>query len=425
MFGYAGMQKVINSFLIATVFIFSSKSSVDLFESIRTGDIEAIRQQVELGVDVNTSLDGIYTKPFNLLSLSIFDREEEIALYLLSKGATLDGDEATIHQIAREGLSRVLRVLLEKQPSRLVAGDNVLAVAASHGHYDVCKMLLEHAQIHNISWGDEFSLAMQAAISQDHDDIARLLLSYGAPTSGDVFLSAIKGGSGGIVRTLIQHGADVESEVPAQIRSRLRTPLDFATSRLERADPDAAFAIYELVSALPEATAVPSHIAAAIKAPSAEIDQLDIAEKIVRSAEIGYLDYVQTYLPDLSSEELKSTIPRAITTALESGHDDIARILVERFDIRDEDKNLILAAAVQESSPGFVRMLFRMGFMPIDEKSQIIVTKAWESGTQRSIPRGRILNEMVVGGLDMCHIDPAKLPELVASMFRDTVTSCP
>jgi hypothetical protein len=153
------------------------------------------------------------------------DRDAALVLFeLIRAGATLDGAA----DAALDGIREL--TMLERPSERLVT-------AARLGFLDVVQSLLsgEPGMISR----DDLRQAVVVALQKDHDDIARWLLASGAPADGGPLHVAAAASSPGMVRYLLQLGADPSEEFLS------KTPLEYWLEI--QATADKAGILHELV----------------------------------------------------------------------------------------------------------------------------------------------------------------------------------
>ncbi|KAJ3898534.1 ankyrin repeat-containing domain protein [Lentinula edodes] len=103
---------------------------------------------------------------------------------------------------------------------------NALQAASSEGHESIVKLLLEHDANVNAQ-GGHFGNALQAASSKGHESIVKLLLENNADVhaqggySGNALQAASSKGHESIVKLLLEHNADVNVQV-GQYRNALQ-----------------------------------------------------------------------------------------------------------------------------------------------------------------------------------------------------------
>lgn len=153
-------------------------------------------------------------------------RDAEYVLYeLLRAGATLPGVDLT--DIAKDGLAELS--VIEGISDKIVA-------AARMGFFDEVSNLIDDTQRPDV---DTLRMAVIEAFQNSHDDIARMLLSRGAPVDGGVLHVASSFSSPGMVRYLLVRGADPNEPVDG------KTPLQSWFD--QRSTLDAEFNLHELI----------------------------------------------------------------------------------------------------------------------------------------------------------------------------------
>lgn len=155
------------------------------------------------------------------------NQDAKYVLYeLLRAGATID--DVDLSGIAKDGLSE-----LEALPRV-----DKLSAAARIGLIDIVADLLAGDQ----AWDEEtLREAVIAALANDHDDIARLLLVFGAPVDRGVLHTASAASSAGMIRYLVTSGAD-----PSELFDG-ETPLEWWLERASTQDPE--YILHELIVA--------------------------------------------------------------------------------------------------------------------------------------------------------------------------------
>ena len=138
-----------------------------------------------------------------------------------------------LYTSAQRGSALSCRVLLRQDANvnaRVPNGDTALHVAALHGHYDVCKLLLEHgADVSSVG-----RTPLHFAAERGHDEVCRLLLQHSADPSlpcpirgyAALHLAAIESNDS-TCEVLLRHGADVNQRA----EGGGETPLHVAANR--------------------------------------------------------------------------------------------------------------------------------------------------------------------------------------------------
>ncbi|HLE55513.1 MAG TPA: ankyrin repeat domain-containing protein [Rhodothermia bacterium] len=121
----------------------------------------------------------------------------------------------------------------------LVEGDDRKLIAAARvGLFDLVDELLDNKRVQD---KDILRTAVMVAFRNDHDDIARRLLEFGAPVDGGVLHAAASTSSPGMVRWLMRNGADHSERVDGA------TPLDVWFAERTTIDPE--LVLHELIVA--------------------------------------------------------------------------------------------------------------------------------------------------------------------------------
>ncbi len=125
-----------------------------LLQAVESGDLEQVKRVITGGAIVNARTRSGLTA----LSLAVIRGHDEIALYLIERGASLDardrsGDRqqmypgnSPVHYAAIYGRTRVLQAMLDRGVPvdlRDRNGRTLLMMASENGHRDTVKLLLE------------------------------------------------------------------------------------------------------------------------------------------------------------------------------------------------------------------------------------------------------------------------------------------
>ncbi|MEC8494981.1 MAG: ankyrin repeat domain-containing protein, partial [Planctomycetota bacterium] len=175
--------------------------SGDLLLCANTGDVERVRQLLEVGVDVNTTSDDGFTA----LLVAVRDFDED--------GWTRRGMDGPI----RSDYLGVVALLLEKGAfvnARYKDGDTPLLVAVQEGRFDLVKLLLEKGADAN-AVNKKGNTPLLVAVRDNRLDLVELLVAKGADVhaedkGGDTALiRAVQVGVLAIVKLLVEKGANV------------------------------------------------------------------------------------------------------------------------------------------------------------------------------------------------------------------------
>jgi hypothetical protein len=149
---------------------------------------------------------------------------EYVLFELLRAGAQTS--DAELRAAARDGLAEIAATPVDAQ----------LTAAARIGFIDVVADLLDR----DTRWTAlTLREAVIAALKNDHDDIARMLLEHGAPIDGGVLHVAANASSAGLVRYLLRKGANPAERVDG------KTPVQWWLEKNSTQGPE--FVLHELI----------------------------------------------------------------------------------------------------------------------------------------------------------------------------------
>ena len=132
--------------LVAAVLSVGCGPSVSFQEAAAVGNIEAVKQHLAAGTDVNLVSDG-----FTPLHLAADNDQKETALLLIAKGADVNtrGESGWIplHMAALRGHKEIVELLIEKGSDINIKGTGRMGVSALHvsagrGHKEITKLLI-------------------------------------------------------------------------------------------------------------------------------------------------------------------------------------------------------------------------------------------------------------------------------------------
>jgi len=97
---------------IAAVLVVGCGPSMDIWEAVSKGDIEAVKQHIAAGTDVNAN-------EFELLHRAALGGHKEIVELLIAAGADVNAKDKTrgftpLHYAAREGRKEIAELLISK-----------------------------------------------------------------------------------------------------------------------------------------------------------------------------------------------------------------------------------------------------------------------------------------------------------------------
>jgi uncharacterized protein len=185
-----------------------------LFESIRTGDAGKVRELVSANGKLANARNA---QQQSAVLMACYLGRKEIRDLLVEKGATLELHEA----VAAGNLNRV-KQMVEAEP-RLAKGYSpdgfpVLALAAAFGHEDVARYLLgKGAELNAAATNATGYTALTGAVAAGHTSVAKWLAENGADVNYryakgySPLLTAAANGRLEIVKMLLAHGADLHA----------------------------------------------------------------------------------------------------------------------------------------------------------------------------------------------------------------------
>ena len=168
------------------------KAAESIVAAIRLGNIEAIKQHLDDGTEVNA-------KDENGLTPLHFAKTKEIADLLISKGADVNAKEAKnqitpLHWAAWRGRKEIAELLIAKGADVNVKnkdGGTPLHNAAWKGHVEIAKLLIvKNADVN--AKDVEGQTPLDWAEEEKHKEIADLLRKHGGKTAEELKAEAAK-----------------------------------------------------------------------------------------------------------------------------------------------------------------------------------------------------------------------------------------
>jgi ankyrin repeat protein len=182
------------------------------FDAIRCGDAAAVSALLDQDSSLLAARNAHSQSP---ILFSIYNRQEEIRDLLLSRGASLELNEAA----AAGDLARA-KQLVDADPSLAKSfspdGFPVLALAAVFGNFEIAKYL--HAKggdVNAVSTNGSGYNALTGAVASGHTEIVKWLLENGAEPNYRYangytpLLTAAANGHLEILKALLARGADL------------------------------------------------------------------------------------------------------------------------------------------------------------------------------------------------------------------------
>jgi len=413
--------------------------SPDLWEAIRRGESHTIQQYIAEGGDPNAMIGSptVEKTRWPLLQVALYDREEDIAVMLLSAGADFESVDMPMDLLAGEGMPRFLSELLIRYPELLRDASpkqqaSLLYPAASKGYYQVIDSLLADARRLGVDWDARtLSEAVAYAIDAKHEDIARTLLAAGARPDGSTVRLAARSGSPGMLRFLFSLGGDPNAALPldqVDPGANSRTPMDFAWRRynISRGEDReiGRMVLGELVrvGATLEGAVIPDGV---LRDGSAELNAMEAdSNRLIEAARFGYFEIASSLARGGDIDE--ASLRDALSMALRSFHNDIARMLIDDGALLSSGP---LHAAAAGNSPGLLRLILQRGANPNERVLGLTPTEAWWERTETTPLRASsdyILHELIKGGADACWLVEhyAELNVIAANFLKNTATGC-
>jgi cytohesin len=201
----------------------SQPPAVSIHEAASDGNIEAVKQHLEAGADVNVK-DTIGLTP---LHMAAGDGRKEVAELLIAKGSEVNAkiEGMTPLDIAIELKHTTTADLLRKHGGKSGATDSI-HVAAAVGNIEAVKQHLAAGT--DVNAKSSFGTPLHSAASKGNKEIVELLIAAGADVNarddgGDTpLLNATAFGQKEIVELLIGKGAEVNAK-----NANGETPLDW------------------------------------------------------------------------------------------------------------------------------------------------------------------------------------------------------
>jgi ankyrin repeat protein len=201
-------------------------STDELFEMIRQGQIEQVKQAV---TDDPTLVNAHEPDGASAVLTAVYYGQSAIARLLVKNGAHLDLFEASAL-----GQVDIVRRMIESNPELINAvapdGFQPLGLAAFFGHLELAEYLVQAgAAVDLPSYNPLKVMPLHSAAAGSRVEIARLLIAHGAPVNArqaEGFAplhSAAQNGSLEILQALLDAGAEVNVR-----DAEGKTPLAFA-----------------------------------------------------------------------------------------------------------------------------------------------------------------------------------------------------
>jgi hypothetical protein len=389
-----------------------------------------VRSYLVSGGSPNAEVD-VFGQRMTLLQAAILDRETEIAIALLDGGADFTASGARLIEVGANGMTALVDRLLPTAATRTLA-ETGIANAAGHGYLDTVQSYIRFTDGRRTEeWLRTFGDSAGTAMLGGYDDVARILIDAEA-RAPDLLHAAARFSSPGMVRHLIKEGFDPRQRLEPSIIEE-QTPLDFAwksfTDRVsaERDQAsnnleylrghDAEYILFELLRVGAETPS--ADILTVARDGLAEIDASAEDSQLMVAARLGFID-VAADLLHREANRNEQRMRNAVIAALETDHDDIARMLINSG---APINGGVLHVAANASSPGMVRDLIRKGADPAERFDGKTPVEWWAQENSAQDP-AFILHELIAGGADVCWLKERELKGLSAVILRDSAPEC-
>jgi cytohesin len=204
---------------------------ISIYEAAEKGNIEAVKQHLDAGADVNTKDRGGSTP----LHLAASWGHKEVAELLIAKGADVNAKRGNfttpLHFAAGGGHKEVAELLIAEGADVNAKGEEgtPLHYASIMGHKEVAGMLITNGADVNAKGGELGSTPLHIAAQEGKMETIALLIAKGADVNGKtnngwtpLHYAAVRGHKE-IVELLIASDAEVNAKA-----NDGKTPIDFA-----------------------------------------------------------------------------------------------------------------------------------------------------------------------------------------------------
>ena len=202
---------------IAAVVLVGCGSSVDIHQAAYDGDIQAVKQHLVDGTDVNAKDDDGWTP----LQDATTSGHKEIVELLITKGADVnvktEEGETPLHTAVANDHKEIIELLIDKGAdvnAKTGEGETPLHAAAYKVHKEIAELLIkEGADVNAVAMDDVFSgqTPLDAANKYNQGAVAVLLRKYGGKTCVELeaLIDAAKKGNIEDIKQHLAAGGDV------------------------------------------------------------------------------------------------------------------------------------------------------------------------------------------------------------------------
>lgn len=376
-----------NRILITTLCLFSASLHGTSFQgSILNGDENSVAIEISEAKDLNVPI-GENQYP---LVVAIAAAQESIAVQLVEAGARLSKTPVPFHELADYGLGDLIVLIAEKEPNHVCAGSFGLARAAVSGYFDSARKLLNLIAPCSIG-AKEIQDAIDMSIGFRNEDITQLILDSDYQPSPSALFVAVRFGTPGLVRRVIEYGVDANITV-TDTDGSIISPADFLKERLSRDYESGIRIARELASA-------GADLDMEILTAMGKIEAV-VTREIRDASKYGYLTEVDRWLSAHGCDS--GEVYEALHTALDSKSLATARSLLMCIPVGMLDSET-LWAAMASRSPGIVRLVLeRAGISAWEHESGISPIAWWLRQGGSDIQDVAVLQELMRAGLNDC-----------------------
>jgi ankyrin repeat protein len=256
-----GLDRLGNRFILATLMfggpmtgVVTASGDIALVGAVKNTDINALRELLEDGADVNTRQpDGA-----TALHWAVHRGNQEMVQLLTAAGADLNArNELGVSPISvacANGEGVIVKILVDAGAdahAALGTGESALMTCSRTGSREGVQALLDQGADANAMESEKNQTALMWAVSQKHPEVARLLIKYGANIGtrsrggSTPMMFAARVGAVDSARVLLDAGADVNEAIAVESTYNPPNPYELGGNDA----PDAANALAQAIQA--------------------------------------------------------------------------------------------------------------------------------------------------------------------------------